>query len=79
MENSLEIKLKLPGKVGKSCCQAIKVEAKDYKSSRSKVDVSYNEKKEILKIEIKAKDLPALRAAMNTYLRLVITCEDLLE
>jgi tRNA threonylcarbamoyladenosine modification (KEOPS) complex Pcc1 subunit len=78
MNNTLEIKLQLPKSIGKSCVKAIGIEARSYEMSRSKVDVSHDEKKHFLKIKIKAKDLSALRAAMNTYLRWVIICQDLL-
>ena len=79
MKNSLKIKLKLPGKRGKIYAQSIKVEAKDNSSKRSKVEIEYDEKDETLEIKIKASDLSALRAAMNTYLRWIIICEELLE
>ena len=79
MENSLKIKLKLLGKRGKIYAQSIKVEAEDNSSKGSKVEIKYNEKEKALEIKIKAKDLSALRATMNTYLRWVIICEELVK
>lgn len=76
--NTLELKLQLPESVGKACEEAISIEAKSYDMPRSRVEVDYNEKENFLKMEVRAKDLSALRAAMNTYLRWVVTCEDLL-
>ena len=75
--NSLEIKLELPEKIGKCCAESIAIESKSYEMPRSQVKVTYE--KNFLVIKIKAKDLSALRAATNTYLRWVILCCKLLE
>lgn len=74
-KHHLEIKLKIP-EAGKACFQAIEIENKSYSTARSEVKVSYEN--EVLNIKIKAQDLSALRAAMNTYLRWIITCQELL-
>jgi len=71
-ENFLNIKIEVPEKIGKSCKNALSIEAENNKMPRSNVLVKYN--KNFLEIKITAKDLSALRAAMNTYLRWTIMC-----
>ncbi len=75
--NTLEIKLELPEKIGKSCAKSIAIESKSYEMPRSQVKVTYE--KNFLVMKMKAKDLSALRAATNTYLRWIILCCKLLE
>lgn len=71
--NELIIKLEIPKDIADTCCKSIEIETDMF--NRSKIDLNYNG---CLKIRIKSKDLHALRAALNTYLRWIIMCCDLL-
>lgn len=74
--NELEIRLKIPTEIARICCQSVGIEAKSEALSRSKVDLGYDEN--YLKLNIDAQDLSAMRAALNTYLRWIIMCCNLL-
>ncbi len=74
--NELTIKLEIPEDISDICCRSIGIEA-ECEFNRSKIDLDY-ESSGLLKIRIKSDDLYALRAALNTYLRWVIMCCDLL-
>lgn len=77
--NILEMNFKLEENIGKICEKAISLEAKTHEMPRSSVSIFYSKKDEILRIIIKSKDLSAMRAAMNTYLRWLILCCKLIE
>lgn len=70
---------KIKEDIGKICEKAISLESKTHEMSRSSVSIFYSKKDKILKIIIKSKDLSAMRAAMNTYLRWLIICCKLIE
>lgn len=74
--NELKIRLKIPTEIARICCQSVGIETKSEALSRSRVDLGYDEN--YLKLDIDAQDLSAMRAALNTYLRWIIMCHDLL-
>lgn len=73
------MKFRLRETTGKICEKAISLEAKTHEMPRSSVSIFYIKEDKILKIIIKSKDLSAMRAAMNTYLRWLILCCRLIE
>lgn len=75
--NELKIRLDIPTEIAKICCESIGIETKSSALSRSKIDLGHG--KDCLKIDINSQDLSAMRAALNTYLRWVIMCCDLLK
>jgi len=75
--NNLLIRLNIPPHIAEICYKSIKIETKSEALSRSEVNLSYQ--KDSLGIEINSKDLTALRAALNTYLRWIIMCCELTE
>lgn len=74
--NELRIMLEIPAEIAEVCCRSIGIEAESEALSRSKVDLKYDG--DYLKLDITARDLGAMRAALNTYLRWIIMCHDLL-
>lgn len=74
--NDLVIKLEIPKEIADACYRSLEIEAKN-KFNRSTIDLKYNDDG-LLKIRIKSENLHALRAALNTYLRWVIMCCNLL-
>jgi len=73
--NELIINLQMPEKLSEICCKSIALENRELE--RSSVDVSCTGNG--IKIYITASDLSALRAALNTYMRWVILCCELVE
>lgn len=73
--NELIIKLEIPKTIADASCKSIGIET-NHVLNRSSVDLNYED--DFLGIRIKANDLHALRAALNTYLRWIIMCYDLL-
>lgn len=79
-QNSLEIKLQIPKNVGMEISKALDIESKDYEMRKyADVKINYLNDREILNITIKADDISSLRAAMNTYLKWIIMCQELLK
>lgn len=74
--NLLEAKIQVPSDVAEVCCKAIKMETKSDTLHRSEITLDHM--KDSLNLRIKAKDLTALRASMNTYLRWIGMCSDLM-
>jgi len=74
--NSLDVSLKLDPKIGNICYKSINIEVKNNALRRSRVEISF--KNDTLGLHIEAKDLIALRAALNTYLGWIKMCYDLL-
>ncbi len=64
--NSLVIRYEMPQKKAKIIQKAIQIEVGSVKHDRSKVSIGYED---ALVIRIEAKDLHAMRACVNTYLR----------
>lgn len=73
--NRLEVRLELPAKAAETCRRSIEIEAGNASIERSTVEITSDGG--VLRLIIKAHDLVALRAAMNTYLRWVGMCSDL--
>lgn len=73
--NELTINLCMPEDLSEICIKS--VTAEDRKFERSNVEVSRT--KNGLKVYITANDLSALRAALNTYMRWIIMCCELVE
>ena len=69
--NTFILKCEADEKQAKACLSAVEKEIESDGHVRSKVTLDYGEKL-ILKIE--AVDLHALRAALNSYLRLIDMC-----
>jgi tRNA threonylcarbamoyladenosine modification (KEOPS) complex Pcc1 subunit len=70
--NELFLTLELsPGLAG-ICAKAVGMEALKDENSRSEVGIS--PEGNLLKIVVRARDLSAMRAAMNTYLRWINLC-----
>ncbi len=72
--NSLALDIDYPPEAARVVAEALAVEAAD-KQPRIRVSVSADE--EGLHVAIDADDLPALRAAVNTYLRYLSVSEKL--
>lgn len=70
--NTLEIELDVPKNVADICAKSIGIETGSENLRRSTVDMHRGRKG--LSLVIKSKDLHAMRAALNTYLRWVIMC-----
>jgi tRNA threonylcarbamoyladenosine modification (KEOPS) complex Pcc1 subunit len=73
--NELTISLCLPEKVAEICRASIALE--NYELGRSKIEVSCTENG--LKLYATASDLSAMRAVLNTYMRWIIMCRELIE
>ena len=74
--NELLVTLELPKETAETCIKAIALEVENDVHERSKVDLKYGSG--ILVLLIKAKDLTSMRAALNTYLRWIIMCSNLI-
>ena len=74
--NELRIRLGVPTGIAEICCLSVEMEAKSEALPRSNVDLEYG--RDYLSLNITSSDLGAMRAALNTYLRWVIMCCDLL-
>lgn len=68
--NSLKVELPLDEETSKKVVSAVSIELEGQANNRSKAKLSWTG---TLDLEITADDLSALRAAMNTNLRLVDT------
>ncbi|MEA3255857.1 MAG: KEOPS complex subunit Pcc1 [Candidatus Altiarchaeota archaeon] len=74
--NELRIRLGVPTEIAEICCRSVEIEAKSEALHRSNIDLEYG--RDYLSLNINASDLGAMRAALNTYLRWIIMCCDLL-
>ena len=74
--NELSINIGMPKQAAKICCEAmgVEIDAVGDEMQRSRVGATYDEGG--LNLHITAKDLNALRAALNTYFRWVGMCCD---
>ncbi|ODS35779.1 MAG: hypothetical protein A7316_01770 [Candidatus Altiarchaeales archaeon WOR_SM1_86-2] len=74
--NELSINIGMPKQAAKICCEAmgVEIDAVGDEMQRSSVGVACDEGG--LNLHITAKDLNALRAALNTYFRWVVMCCD---
>ncbi len=70
--NELQIYLQLPGERAAVCQRALALETKEEFMRRSRVKLE--EFSQGMRILVRANDLPAMRAAVNTYLRWIIMC-----
>lgn len=70
--NTLSIEIETTPEKAEVCKKALELEPKTETLKRSKTEIE--NKGNTLIIKIKAKDLTALRASMNTYLRWVDMC-----
>jgi len=75
--NELYIDLQIPHERAYICQKALALETKSESLHRS--EIKLEESKQGLRISINAKDLSAMRAAINTYLRWVIMCCNLID
>ena len=75
--NELSMYVCMPGQAAKICCEAmgVEIDAVGDEMKRSSVRVNYDDGG--LNLHITAKDLNALRAALNTYFRWVTMCFEL--
>lgn len=73
--NHLRINLEMPREEAEICRKSLAIEAGEVR--KSKIDLSTC--REGLRIEVEAEDLSSLRAAINTYLRWITLCINLLE
>jgi len=73
--NTLSIKIGIPEYIAIICSKSIRPETKSA-SRRSEVELRHH--KDGLEIEIKSDDLHALRASLNTYVRWIVMCFDLI-
>lgn len=76
--NTLSIRLKMPEQEALTCRDAVNMEAHSQSLSRSSVNLYYSRSSGELVVDIKAEDLTALRAALNTYLRWVLMCSEVI-
>jgi tRNA threonylcarbamoyladenosine modification (KEOPS) complex Pcc1 subunit len=74
--NELLVTLELTEETAQTCIKAIALEVENDVHERSKVDIRYDSGQ--LLLAIKAKDLTSMRAALNTYLRWIIMCTNLI-
>ncbi|MCX6695860.1 MAG: KEOPS complex subunit Pcc1 [Candidatus Altiarchaeota archaeon] len=74
--NTLEVEFKIPEEKARVILDSVNIEAEKDFHSRSKVRFNYSHGKFIMRVE--ASDLSAMRAAVNTYLRWIIMCENLI-
>jgi len=75
--NNLTVRLETPKDKAQICCDAVGIEAKSEALTRSGVKLCCEGDE--LVIDIRAQDLSSMRAALNTYLRWVNMCCDLVE
>jgi len=75
--NELSINIGMPKQAAKICCEAmgVEIDAVGDEMQRSSVGATYDDGG--LNLHITAKDLNALRAALNTYFRWVVMCRDM--
>ena len=69
--NELVVSVKVHNGIGRACIGSIAPEMLSDMHERSKVELSYGRE---LVLRITAKDLPAMRAAANTYIRWLDMC-----
>lgn len=77
MSSILTITFEIPEKLALVCIDSLKIEADSDATRRSKIDLSYSNNR--LAIKITADDLHALRAALNTYMRWIMMCCELMD
>lgn len=73
--NFLEVKIRVPSDVAEVCCRAIEMETRSEALHRSGVILGHAG--DTMYLKIRAEDLTALRASLNTYLRWVGMCLNL--
>lgn len=74
--NTLRMEFKIPEAKAKAILDSVRLEAEKDFHTRSKVKMSYGKGSFLMGIE--ASDLSAMRAAVNTYLRWIIMCDNLI-
>jgi len=74
--NELLVSLKVKPEVARVCLDSIKPEIDADMHGRSTVELSYDKE---LVLRISAKDLHAMRAAANTYIRWLDMCVKLMD
>lgn len=77
MKNELEVFLEVPSGIAGVCCESINIEAKSESLTRSTVDLSFEG--DLLRLHVVSQDLSSMRAALNTYLRWIIMCCELVD
>jgi len=75
--NTLTVELAMPSEIAETFRNAIDPETSSNALHRSHIEIQHNDN--LLIISIKAKDLTALRAALNTYLGWIKMCYTLLK
>jgi len=77
MSNTLEAQFTFTAEKAGIIADSLKLESKTAGNERSKTTIASSGDK--LTLEIQAEDLHALRAAVNTYLKWLIMCSELVE
>lgn len=75
--NTLEVRINIPSSKADTCQKAVEIETAGEMLRRSKVDL--DQEGDTLLLKMQAEDLTALRASMNTYLRWVDMCLNLID
>jgi tRNA threonylcarbamoyladenosine modification (KEOPS) complex Pcc1 subunit len=75
--NTIKVSLDLPVEKLKAISDAIALETEGELMQRSQVLITSQEGK--ITVNISAKDLNALRASLNTYMRMIIMCSEIIE
>lgn len=75
--NELLVTLRVPEEKARICKEAVELEAKNQALARSSVDLRI--RRDGLVVDINSDDISSMRAALNTYLRWVGMCLDLVE
>ena len=75
--NRLEVTLKIPAHAAEICRRAVEIETQNEALLRSKVELSSDPQG--LRMTVLASDLSSMRAALNTYLRWISMCVDLMD
>lgn len=75
--NTLEVSINIPSKKADVCCKAVDIETRGEMLRRSTVLLDHGNDSLLLKMQ--AEDLTALRASMNTYLRWIEMCLNLID
>jgi tRNA threonylcarbamoyladenosine modification (KEOPS) complex Pcc1 subunit len=74
--NELLVTLELTEETAQTCMKAVGLEVEKDVHERSSVELKYGSG--LLVLIIKSKDLTSMRAALNTYLRWIIMCSNLI-
>ncbi|MFH1403012.1 MAG: KEOPS complex subunit Pcc1 [Candidatus Altiarchaeota archaeon] len=74
--NSLRVLFEIPREDADVICESVGIEASSVKHERSNVRLHYEDG---LVLDVEAKDLHAMRAAVNTYLRWISMAQKLIE